>query len=239
MKFYSVILVLIGLHFVAFCKKTDSSKNLSQEIWRNGKVADALNAKRYTYIEIEENGKKIWIATSFIEVKKDDVISFVDSPPMKNFETQTLKRKFDEIIFTSKVIKGRALSGVQKGDLTGFFGSSADHTAVEKSAKIEKIPKPAGGFTIAEIYAQKEKLKGQTIRLSGKVVKVNEGILGKNWIHLQDGSGDQSAFDIAVTTKETVKLNEILTVSGILALDKNIGGGYNYAVLVEDAVRVK
>jgi hypothetical protein len=93
------------------------------------------------------------------------------------------------------------------------------------------------GRTIAELYAQKGELSGKTVALRGQVVKYNAGIMGRNWIHLQDGTGDASSgtHDVAVTTSGTAAIGEVVLVEGTVAIDKDFGAGYRYAVIVEEA----
>jgi hypothetical protein len=69
------------------------------------------------------------------------------------------------------------------------------------------------------------------------VVKVNIGIMGKNWLHLRDGSGSAAdgSNDILVTTRDTAALGDIVSIKGTVRTDVNLGSGYTYAVLIEDA----
>jgi hypothetical protein len=71
----------------------------------------------------------------------------------------------------------------------------------------------------------------------GKVVKYNPGIMGKNWIHLRDGSGAAAdgTNDVLVTTAHQAKLGDVLTVKGVVRTDKDFGSGYSYKVLIEEA----
>ena len=88
-----------------------------------------------------------------------------------------------------------------------------------------------------EIVGQGEKLKDKPVVVRGKVVKYNPGIMGKNWIHLRDGTGSEasSTNDILVTTMHEAKLGDVVTVKGTVRANKDFGGGYAYKVLVEDA----
>ena len=108
---------------------------------------------------------------------------------------------------------------------------------------IDKVEKAAGadGRTVAELWAQKGGLKDKSISIRGKVVKYNPGVMGKNWIHLQDGSGDPSkgTHDIAVTSQDAATMGEVVTAKGVVRLDKDFGSGYRYGMLVEDAKVVK
>ena len=96
--------------------------------------------------------------------------------------------------------------------------------------------KPAeGGYTVEAIYQKGKELAGKEVAVRGQVVKYSSGIMGKNWIHLQDATGTAPNNDLVVTTKGTAKVGEIVLVRGKLATDKDFGAGYKYAVIVEDA----
>ena len=98
-----------------------------------------------------------------------------------------------------------------------------------------KIKKAQGGKTIAEIYAGKAKLNGQQTSVRGKVVKYNEMIMGKNWVHIQDGTGAVGSNDLLVTTATQVKVGDTVLVTGKVATDKDFGSNYKYAIMIEDA----
>ena len=101
------------------------------------------------------------------------------------------------------------------------------------------IPKAKGANakTVAEIINKSVALKGKTVVVRGKVVKYNAGIMGKNWIHLRDGSGSaaDNTNDILVTTTDETKLDDIVTAKGVVHNDEDFGAGYAYKVLIEDA----
>ena len=71
--------------------------------------------------------------------------------------------------------------------------------------------------------------------MRGKVVKFTPEIMGKNWIHLQDGTGAAGTSDLTVTTSASAKTGDTVTVKGILVVDKDFGYGYAYDVIIEDA----
>ena len=93
--------------------------------------------------------------------------------------------------------------------------------------------------TVAELYASKASLKGAEVLVRGRVVKWNAEILGKNWIHLRDGSGsaEKKDNDITVTTGDVVAKGDVITVRGKVACDKDFTAGYVYPVIIEDASR--
>jgi hypothetical protein len=101
----------------------------------------------------------------------------------------------------------------------------------------EKIVMAGGSISIADVYRQKNSLKGKKIKVRGKIVKVNANIMGRNWFHLQDGSQFNNEYDLTITTQEMVKINETATYEGIISVDKDFTAGYIYPVIMEDATR--
>ena len=97
------------------------------------------------------------------------------------------------------------------------------------------IKKAVEGKTVAEIFGSKAKLGGQQVKVRGKVVKYNSNILGKNWLHIRDGTGSEGCNDLVVTTAAVVKVGDTVVVSGAISLNKDFGSGYKYAVIIEDA----
>jgi hypothetical protein len=87
------------------------------------------------------------------------------------------------------------------------------------------------------VITGKAALKDKAVLVRGQVVKINVGILGKNWLHLQDGSGStaEGTNDILVTTKDEAAVGDIVTARGTVRTDVNLGSGYVYAVLIDDA----
>jgi len=114
----------------------------------------------------------------------------------------------------------------------------ADHPAAKPGEEVDLsgIAKAEGGKTVAEVFAEKASLAGKPVTVRGKVVKVNGGIMGKNWLHVRDGSGAEGTNDLTVTTSgELPELGTIVVVTGPVTLDKDFGMGYQYAVILEDA----
>ena len=89
--------------------------------------------------------------------------------------------------------------------------------------------------TVAETYEQKESLAGKRITLKGTIVKVNNGIMGKNFLHLRDGTGTEGTNDLTITSQETAKVDDMVEVTGLVTVNKDFGFGYNYPLLLEEA----
>jgi hypothetical protein len=108
--------------------------------------------------------------------------------------------------------------------------------APSDNVDLSGIERAEGGKTIAEVFAEKDQLAGQPVVFRGKVVKTNAGIMGKNWLHIRDGSGAEGTNDLTVTTIEVLpNVGDTVLVSGAVQLNKDFGMGYQYDIIIEDA----
>ena len=93
--------------------------------------------------------------------------------------------------------------------------------------------------TIEALYLEKASLSGQQVQLHGKVVKVNNAIMNRNFLHLQDGTGQQGSNDLTVTSQDTAEVGDEVVVTGTISVDKDFGAGYTYPILLEQATVTK
>ncbi len=103
---------------------------------------------------------------------------------------------------------------------------------------VARVPKATGkdARTVAEIFAQRQALNDKTVTVRGKVVRFTPGVMGKNWIHLRDGTGTQGKDnDVTVTTQDPAAKGDVVVVQGKVAIDQNIGMGTPYPVIIQDA----
>jgi hypothetical protein len=114
-------------------------------------------------------------------------------------------------------------------------GKAAPASGASSTTSVEKISKAQGGITVAECFEKNPKLKNAKVTIHGKIVKYNSGIMGKNWIHLRDGSGVEGKNDLVVTTEQVAKVNDVVTVTGSLQYDRDIGSGYFFPAIIENA----
>ena len=116
----------------------------------------------------------------------------------------------------------------------GSAGAKAP--ASSEPVKVEKAS-GANAYTVAELFEKADKLDKKAVVVRGKVVKVSKGIMGKNWVHLRDGSGDagKGTDDLVVTTPDLPKVGDVVTAKGTLYKDKDFGAGYKYKAIVEEA----
>ena len=193
-------------------------------------VQEVIQGNSYTYLNVKDEDSTSWIAISKSEMEVGETISYKNPLAMKNFTSKELERTFETIYFVGRVDKESSSSVSEQNPQ-----SPHQKPAVEtKEISIEPIE---GGISIAELYSNRTAYANTVVRIKGQVTKVNLGIMGKNWIHLQDGTGDTGSNDLLVTTQETVALGDIVIFEGTIALNKDFGSGYSYEVLMEDAKR--
>jgi ribosomal protein S17 len=200
-----------------------------------GTVIETMNTGGYTYVQVDTGSEKIWAAAPEFEVKVGDNVAIPEGMPMPNYHSKTLNRDFDVVYFVPAVMVGGAetLMGASTGGQMPS-GHPNIQAPLTEDIDLSGIVKAEGGKTIAEVFAGKTELVGQQVTIRGKVVKFNPGIMEKNWIHLQDGSGAEGSNDLTITTDAMAKVGDQVLVSGILTADKDFGYGYKYDLIIED-----
>lgn len=228
-----------------------------------GEVLETMDAAGYSYLKLGTPTGHRWAAVRKAKIKIGSRVTIGNAMEMKDFKSKTLDRTFPSITFGSLVgpdkrgqVHGMGM-GARRGNphagLPGFGGKGAmggkaamsgkGHSRIRAARQPFEAPlTPApGGLTIAALHARRQELKGKPVVLRGKVVKFNGGIMGRNWIHLQDGSGSAAAldYDLTVTTKAEAKVGQVVVVKGLLATQRDFGAGYAYDVIIEGATLVR
>jgi hypothetical protein len=208
----------------------------------SGKVLQTMDSGGYTYIHIQKkDSEKMWVAVAATPVAVGSQVTFKGGMEMRDFESKSLKRKFDSIIFADAVVSDSPVkndpSAAPKDSSKSVSGGSK--AAVSgKDVKIA-VAKASGAnaFTVQEIFANSGKLNKKNVVVRGKVVKVSAGIMGKNWIHIQDGTGTQAKknHNLVCTSQDMADVDDVVTISGVLAKDKDFGGGYKYSAIIEES----
>ncbi|MBC7557586.1 MAG: hypothetical protein H7195_11565 [Chryseobacterium sp.] len=194
-------------------------------------VKEVLQANAYTYLLVTESEKEYWIAIPKTAVTVGKTYTYQGGMEMKKFESKDLKRTFDSVLFVEGIIDPNAPAVAEP--------TSTPIKVVSSKVLSKGITLVKGGISVFDLYSTKDKLADKTVILTGKVIKFTPEIMNKNWVHLQDGSNFNGFNDITITTLEKVKVDEIVTLKGKVVLNKDLGSGYKYDVLIEDAVLVK
>ena len=219
-----------------------------------GKVLEKLEASQYTYLKLQTAEGEIWTAVPKTATAVGATAAVLGPVWMDNFKSGTLNRTWERIAFgtlegeTPPTALGNTTAPARGPAGPGMFaaaaassGAPANHPAVAPvdsgPIKVARASGPQGN-TIAGVYDRKAQLKDKQVSVRGKVVKATNGVMGKNWLHLRDGTGKGGSDDLTIASDDTAIVGATVLVSGTVHLDRDLGAGYRYDVIVEDA-RVK
>ena len=198
-----------------------------------------VDSDSFTYLRLKTKEGEIWSAVAKAPLKVGSLLTVENIMPMKDFKSKSLKRTFPLIYMGN-------LAGTASGTSMAGDGMAAAHSSMAKppaAVANVKVPKASGANarTLAEILTKSGELKDKPVSVRGKVVKYNEEIMGKNWLHLREGSGAEAdkTNDLLVTTKSAARAGDVVIASGVVRLDKDFGSGYSYKVMLEDATLQK
>ena len=198
-----------------------------------GTVLETRQASAYTYVRLDTGGDSVWAAVPTTTVNVGDIVNLHQAVPMADFYSPTFHEVFESLyLATSLRVIGDAEDAAALS-LREHCGSQA-----EPGAKIDVsgIEPAEGGKTVQEIWSRRQELAGSVVRVRGRVVKCTSGVMGRNWLHLRDGSGAQGEGDeLTITTDAVATVGSLVLVSGTVAVDKDFGYGYRYDLLIEGA----
>jgi hypothetical protein len=222
----------------------------------SGVVEETFDASDYTYMRIKTDaGGESWAAVTKAKIAKGDRVSVGNAMLMEGFESKTLNRKFDRILFGNLGDPKAGAAAAATADAPApisSHGTAADaskgaplvapHAALsdaQADAKDVRVAKAEGkdARTVAQVFAERAQLKDKTVTVRGKVVKANNSVMGRNWYHIRDGSGSRAKKDddLTITTGDPASVGDVVVVRGVVHVDKDFGAGYEYTVILEDA----
>lgn len=238
---FVILVVLVGFSGCVKKNKVPTVQNQTTPInqvnpgMHEVKVTEVIQSSNYTYLKVAENGAESWIAVTRQEAAPGQTYYYGEGLEMKNFHSKELDRDFETILFVQD------LSAQPQSAATSMpnpHGDAMGKVSVDPKEDISVAP-AENGLSIAKLYASKSDYSGKKIKMKGQVVKVNDEIMDKNWVHIQDGTKDGEHFDLTITTLDKVAVGDIATFEGTIALDKDFGYGYAYELIMEDAKVVK
>jgi hypothetical protein len=223
-----------------------------------GRVVETMNSSGYTYMLVSNGGLQQWVAIPESTVAKGDRVRYHQGMTMNDFHSKTLNKTFPSILFSAGLAEERkqakqvptatggdsfasALKSEQQSTPIAVTPGATSGGSVGAVVPFEEIaiPKADGDYAyrVGELFAKAKELHNQKVRVRGKVVKVSTAIMGRNWVHLQDGSGDplSNSHDLVFTGEMAPEVGAIVVLEGVLAADKDFGAGYSYKAIVEQA----
>ncbi len=247
--FAAIIILFWGCQSGQDSKATNSEPSNFHKVI----VQEVLQASEYTYLRAKENNNELWLAVPSMQAKTGDTYYYEGGVEMKKFESKDLHKVFESIILLERLNtepkttivattdKPNTNTSSNNSSTTNQDGASASSEGYKRKAtppekKEIKLEAAKGGITIAKLFSEKESLSGKTVKIKGEVTKYTPAVMKKNWIHIQDGTDFKGNFDLVVTSDLEVKVGDVVTLEGKISLNKDLGYGYFFEVIMEDAV---
>lgn len=231
----------------------------------SGTVLETMSGAGYTYVQLDTDTGPVWAALPESSVTVGESLVLQPGLVMNDFHSKTFDRTFSAIVF-SPGFASAELAPADSPERPQTAPTAVDDPFAAAVAAERGSPQPAaipqsGGssaaiapfvdvevaqasgensYRVGDVHAKASQLAGTTVRVRGTVVKFNANIMGRNWVHLQDGSGDPltNTHDLVVTTNQELTKDQVVTIEGTVAVDRDFGAGYRYDVLVEQAAVV-
>ncbi len=251
---------------ILFCIPVFLCAAMAKEHGIEGVVLKHMDAPGYTYLLIQTESHKQWAAIPITPIQTGDKVTLAPGLPMQNFHSQTFNKTFDTIFFSEGLVSATHPSDneipppqTDNADFAAAVAKEQQEAPLPKQANPQgqriqspgsqgaiapfvdiSVPtaKDANAVTVAELFQRAKKLQGTRVRIHARVVKFNGQILNRNWVHIQDGTGDpmHNTHDLVLTTNEDLQVGATILVEGTVAVDKDFGHGYIYPVLLEDVI---
>jgi hypothetical protein len=225
-------LIIVLITFITACGEKEQPENpkinnntseLTSPQSHAATVDEKVDAGNYTYLNVTEDGKTFWIAVSKMDINVGEVVYFSKFMEMNEFKSETLDKTFESILF---------VDDASKQPIMGKPKSPHSNVATTRDGNINVEPLK-NGLTVEQIYNQSNSIAKKKVKVKGVVTKVNENIMGTNWIHIQDGTGKEGSHDLLITSNETAKVGQTIIAEGTVVVNKDFGSGYFYSVLLE------
>ena len=184
--------------------------------WANvapAEVQEVLSGDGRLYLRIVEGRFDFWVAVAPMTVSAGDHVLMGKGPERRQFLSKDLARRFKVLTFIEDIAV----------------------VSLEQSAQAIRLAPSSGGLSIEAVFGRRVQLDGQSIEVRGRVVKVNRDIFDKHWYHLVDGTGVEGTNDLTVTSTDDAQVGDVVTAKGRLVADKDLGFGYRYDAILEDA----
>jgi len=219
-------------------KKGDTGNSDNDFHLRQVVVVEMYPAGNEILVKGVENGINMWLVVPEQKISEGDKIFFTgsDLKIKRNFWSNELNQTFDSVFFAERITVQAGVSKItaHEQSLKMPPGHTGGRVApVKQSVSVNPLP---GGLSIAMLYEHKKEYANKKRRVRGVVVKVNPNIMGRNWVHLQDGTSFQNHFDLTATTQAAVNTGDTVIFDGTIALDKDFTAGYFYDLIMENAV---
>lgn len=191
-------------------------------------IQEVLPTERYVYLRVTEGEEEFWLATRKMEVVKGGTYYYRDGLLKTNFESKEYNRVFEKVYLVSNLVPEKHGGDSGTPIPVESHGPAEGAGVLSSGGDINR----AGSVKIADIVKNPQAYEGKKVQVSGVCVKINPNIMGRNWIHLQDGSQDD--YDFVVTSNSYVAEGAVVSLEAVVGIDRDFGAGYRYSLILEN-----
>lgn len=207
--------VIFGL--LVACGGAPSATEPPPEGWANvapAVVEQVVAREQSRLIAVRESQWRFWAEVPAVDVEPGDHVLLGRGPARYDVEIPELGRRASQVL-------------------------DIPHVAVvdAETARLAVAGEPPEGAVPVEvIFAELAERADRELLVYGTVTKATEAV-GSVWVHLQDGTGDPEAgtHDLMVQTQDAVAAGQRVAFRGTLRQDADLGFGYRYRALLEEA----
>ncbi len=201
----------------------------------SGTIQQIQDVPGYTYLLVSTTNGPVWAAVNQTPLKVGAPVTISNTMLMHDFKSPTLHKTFATIVFGTVGVS----TVMAQQTASGNIPASMHAGIVDKAPKLINVSRSTAvdGHRVADVVTHAAELNGKSVTIHAMVVKFNPDIMGRNWLHVRDGSGkDQDGSnDILVTSSEGAKVGSVVTIHGTVVTNQDFGSGYAYKVMVEHA----
>ena len=245
----TITLLFIVTLLVSACKSKSNNSFVPPSAAHKVVVKEQIQTSNYTYFRVTEDDSQYWIAGIKMEAKVGETLYYNTSYVMEGFVSTELNRTFNKVLFIQDLSKNPA-AGIQMGMPSGEtqMGTPSgvqmgtpqqqqgDGFNVVDPINRENLEIVEQEISLDELFTNYKKYGDKLVKISGKIIKVNSAIMGTNWIHMSTLVKDLNNYDLTITSNETVKVGDELTIEGKITLNKDFGSGYSFSIMMEDGI---
>ena len=253
MKIHRILFTLIILSALTLssCKsRSGKSSYVPPTAAHTVLVKEQVQTSNYTYFRVTEGDAEYWIAGLKMEAKPGETLYYNTSYVMEDFKSTELDKTFDTIYFIQDLSKnpatgiqmGMPAENTQMGEVNTAVQMGTPHQKQDQVINLvdpvnrEKLKVVEQEIGFEDLFSNQKTYGDKLVKISGKVIKVTNAIMGTNWVHITAIEKEANNYDLTITTHESLQVGSVVTFEGKITLDKDFGSGYYYSILMEDGV---
>ena len=116
-----------------------------------GEVLEVQDVDAYTYLRLKTKDGETWAAVNKAPISKGAEVTIENATVMTNFESKTLKKTFDRIVFGTLAGTG-ATAAAPGGDQGHIHGSAAPQSVQpQRQQRVQEVIAPGDGIEHAPV----------------------------------------------------------------------------------------